>query len=383
MKPKYILTCSLFALAVPAWGATAVMSAMTGFRGDGWFAPGENGYGFLGTASNERGLDYSPVTGHLYLPSRTGGASVRILNSATGAEVGTLDMTGVSGGTFAINQVSVADDGTIYVANLIGAPGTTVANPFKIYRWANESALPTVFSTVSLGGVRLGDTMDVFGSGTSTVIAAGYSNAPTVTGNNGYLLVSPNASGGATSSDVVVSGAAAGEMRSGITFVNDANTIWGDARSGGVRRSTWSGTIGGAVTGASEPGTNMLLANNNEGPIDIALVNGVWVMASVECSTSTTDNATVRLYDVTDAVLNHNNSKTLLATGNLVGTFVTTAGSGAITWGAISGDTATLYAMGMNNGIQAFNVTVVPEPSAALALVGGAATLLALRRRRA
>lgn len=381
MKLKYILTCSVFALTTPAWGATAVMSAMNGFRGsDGWFAPGENGYTFLGTGSNERGLDYSPITGHLYLTSRSGGTSVRILSSTTGLEVGTLDMTGVSGGTFAINQVSVADDGTIYVGNLAT---TSASTPFKIYSWANEAAQATVFSTLSLTGVRLGDTMDIFGSGANTVIAAGYSNTAGITGNNGYLLVKPQNPGGAVSSDVAVSGAAAGEMRSGITFVDNANTIWGDARSGGVRRSTWSGTIGGTVTGAIEPGSNMTLTNSNEGPIDIALINGVWVMASVECSTSLTDNATVRLYDVTDAVLNHNNSKTLLATANLaVAPFVSTVGLGAITWGAISGDTATLYAMGTNNGIQAYNVTVVPEPSVALALLGGAATLVALRRRR-
>jgi hypothetical protein len=379
MKTKYLLTGCLFAMALPAWSATAVMSSLNTFGGgDGWLAPGEGGYTFLGTGSTERGLDYSPVTGHLYLPSRVGSLNVRILNSATGVDLGGLDMTGVSGGTFGINQVGVADDGTIYVSNL--QSGTSAANPFKIYRWANELSLPTVFTTVSLTGVRLGDTMDVTGSGANTVIAAGYSNAPAITGNNGYVLVNPSAN---VFSDVAVAGALAGEMRSGITFVNDANTIWGDARSGGVRRTTWSGTIGTSVTGTAEPGTNMLLTSSNEGPIDIALINGVWVMATVEVANSTTDNNDVRLYDVTDAVLNHNNNKTLLATANLTGsTFVANLGLGGITWGAISGDTATLYAMSTNNGIQAFTVQVVPEPSAAAALLGGIATLLSLRRRR-
>jgi hypothetical protein len=378
MKPKYILTGCLIALALPASGATAVMSALNTFgNGDGWLAPGEGGYTFLGTGSTERSIDYSPVTGNLYLPSRAGGTNVRILNSLTGVDLGGLDMTGVSGGTFAINQVSVADDGTIYVSNLAT---TSVSSPFKIYKWANELSVPTTFSTVSLTGVRLGDTMDVFGNGASTVIAAGYSNNPVITGNNGYILVDPTAN---TSSDVAVSGALAGEMRSGITFVNNANTVWGDARSGGVRRTTWSGTIGGAVTGTAEPGTNMTLTDSNEGPIDIALINGVWVLATVEVANSTTNNNDVRLYDITDAVLNHTNTKTLLATANLTGTtFNTNLGLGGITWGAIAGETATLYAMSTNNGIQAFTVQVVPEPGAAGALIGGAGVLLGLRRRR-
>ena len=41
------------------------MSPLLSFGGgDGWLAPGEGGYGFLGTANNERGLAYG--NGHLY-----------------------------------------------------------------------------------------------------------------------------------------------------------------------------------------------------------------------------------------------------------------------------------------------------------------------------
>ena len=78
------------------------MTALTTWspNNDGWLAPGESGYAFLGTANNQRGLAYG--NGHVYLVSRTGGNFVRILDQNTGADLGALDVTGVSGGTFAV-----------------------------------------------------------------------------------------------------------------------------------------------------------------------------------------------------------------------------------------------------------------------------------------
>jgi hypothetical protein len=34
--------------------------------GDGWLAPGEGGYAFLGTGNNERSISYGASTNHLY-----------------------------------------------------------------------------------------------------------------------------------------------------------------------------------------------------------------------------------------------------------------------------------------------------------------------------
>src|SRR5262245_51066611 len=60
-----------------AVAAVSITPLSTFGGGDGWLAPGEGGYGFLGTSSNERGLAFG--NGHLYLVSRSGGTSVRIL----------------------------------------------------------------------------------------------------------------------------------------------------------------------------------------------------------------------------------------------------------------------------------------------------------------
>jgi len=79
-----------------------------------------------------------------------------------GAYLRALDMTGVSGGLFAVNVIGVADDGAVFVANL-----TTTGTDFKLYRWENDT--PTTIASVvydsaifgNLFGGRIGDTIDV------------------------------------------------------------------------------------------------------------------------------------------------------------------------------------------------------------------------------
>ncbi len=68
---------------------------------------------YLGTANNERGLAYG--NGHVYLVSRNGGNNIRILDRLTGADLGALSNTGISGGTYAVNTIGVGGDGAIYV----------------------------------------------------------------------------------------------------------------------------------------------------------------------------------------------------------------------------------------------------------------------------
>src|SRR3954463_3717949 len=96
-------TCSFLATH-SAQAATITIAPLATWspNGDGWLAPGEGGYAFLGTGNNERGLAYG--NGHVYLVSRSGGTFIRRLDPATGGALGSpLDTTGVSGGTFVVN----------------------------------------------------------------------------------------------------------------------------------------------------------------------------------------------------------------------------------------------------------------------------------------
>src|SRR4030095_7459517 len=97
MKLKLVQTLgiSAFVVALPVYAQFSLSELSTFGGGDGWLAPGEGGYAFLGTANNERGLAYG--NGHLYLVSRNGGSFIRRLDPLTGADLGSpLDTTGVS-----------------------------------------------------------------------------------------------------------------------------------------------------------------------------------------------------------------------------------------------------------------------------------------------
>ena len=118
-----------------------------------WFSP---------TGSSERGLAYNTTNQHVYVVSRKSGNQILILNANTGDQIGTLNTTGTSGGTFIINDAEVSDDGKIFAANLTIDASTS---PFKIYMWNDELSAPQIiisFSMTSAG--RLGDKFTVVGS---------------------------------------------------------------------------------------------------------------------------------------------------------------------------------------------------------------------------
>ena len=80
MKKFLFLSGVLAALGCIEVRAQYSMTALTTWspNSDGWLAPGEGGYTFLGTGSLERGLAYG--NGHVYLVSRNGGSFIRILD---------------------------------------------------------------------------------------------------------------------------------------------------------------------------------------------------------------------------------------------------------------------------------------------------------------
>ena len=109
-----------------------------------------------------RGIVYNPLTNHLLVASRAPGHSgIHILDADSGDSLGTLDMTGISGGFFAFNRVRIAADGVIYTSNM-----TTDGQDLKVYRWIDETLSPELI----LHGTyidpparpRLGDTFSVY-----------------------------------------------------------------------------------------------------------------------------------------------------------------------------------------------------------------------------
>jgi len=358
------LSLSLMALAVVGAAQASVtvnLQPMNSFGVNGWLAPvpvASDPASYLGTGSLERGLAYNPVSKNLILVSRNGGAGnpIKILNGSTGANLGNLNQGSgfVTGGTFPTNMVGVADDGAIFVGNL-----STASAAFKVYRWNNESSAPTVAFNATTGMPRTGDTMDVIGSGLNTRLVASGS------GSIGYNVMS-------TGDGVNFTGAyqnvgLVGEHRLGLTFIGQ-DEVWGRQTGvSGGRRSTYSPSISnlGLLT----------LTSAGEAPMDYAMVGGIGLLATIDANSSV-----VRVYSLENPAAPTLRASLTNTTGTLS---ANTNITGQVKFGEIVGNTATLYAMSTNQGIQAFKVEAVPEPGTMIALGAGLAGLVARRRRRA
>lgn len=119
----------------------------------------------------------------ILMATRQYSSRVLLLNAANGDSVGVLNNTGITGGTFPINEIGVSRDGNVFAANLI-----TSGTGLKIYQWSN--LLPTTAPRVIFDGTsstltagRYGDSFAVEGSfgtdanpGTVTIYVSGNGN---------------------------------------------------------------------------------------------------------------------------------------------------------------------------------------------------------------
>jgi hypothetical protein len=138
-------------------------------------APGSRPY--LTTTDTQRGLGYDPVLQRLVLVTRAPTNGILLLDAATGADAGNLDISALLSitppGTFAINMCGVADDGIVYVGNLLTS---ATSDSFAIYSWtsADPSASIGQAYAANPGIGRIGDTMAVRGAGTNTEILCSF-----------------------------------------------------------------------------------------------------------------------------------------------------------------------------------------------------------------
>ncbi|HOY58174.1 MAG TPA: PEP-CTERM sorting domain-containing protein [Verrucomicrobiota bacterium] len=329
-------------------------------------APGDRPY--LTTGNTERGMAYNPLTGHVLLVSRaTATPTIAILDGLTGADLGTLtyDATLITGGTFPINLIGVADDGAIFGGNL--TINQTTAN-FRLYRWADESASPTlVFDGAPAPGgtdgannaLRFGDTMDVRGAGSSTQILLGARG-------NGTASILTTSDGAAFTATLVTSdatGAAAnnGPFGLGIAF-GEGNTFWGKSSGGSpLRELSFDLATSSAVTikSAGEPDVSNFIFNIGYDPAT-GLLAGI--------ANDGTTSQEFSLFDVsgpTPIPLDTEAFPTANVNGN---------GTGAIDFGG-----GKVFALDSNNGIVAYEI--IPEPSEFVLLSLGLGALWFARRR--
>jgi hypothetical protein len=225
MKIPSKLKCSAISLAILLTGL------LQGAHGQGtlvlsnkWsLAAGTRPY--LDVANNwPRGLMINRSTGNILVPMGSASPSVNILSGADGSHLGSLNMTGVSGGhagTFPIDLGGVADDGVIYASSL--AVNTAV---FQIFRWSSEdtNVVPTLaFGPAQPGPnlVRCGDAFAVRGAGANTQIIASGSGA-------GFFSIFTTVNGTTfTVTQIALpDGVAAGEAGRGLAFDGTKNAFF-------------------------------------------------------------------------------------------------------------------------------------------------------------
>lgn len=207
-------------------------------------------------ADTERGMALGKIGSdtHVFVVSRKSGLFVQYLDPATGALVGTLNTTGVSGGTFALNDAGTTSDGVVIASNLTS---TLTTSAFKVYAWTNKTDAPATIINYAGGtdAVRLGDKITVTGStadGTAKVWAA------SATGGIGKVYVW-GMSGGVwvndptviTLSDNITGGSAGVGVLPGGAFYFSANGI-------PVKKYAADGALIGAIpTTVAATGTNV------------------------------------------------------------------------------------------------------------------------------
>jgi trimeric autotransporter adhesin len=125
---------------------------------------------WMGTGDTERGM--AVLNDKMYVVTRLGNV-IKVINAVDGTDLPNVsDYSVVSGGTFILNDVEVSDNGSILACNLTTNASTST---FKIYKWDNESAVPTVYATYTAEALRLGDAFTVVGdiSANAVILAAG------------------------------------------------------------------------------------------------------------------------------------------------------------------------------------------------------------------
>ena len=331
-----------------------------------WNLSPVNATSFPDTSNLTRGGSYNSVSGNFLVVTRAGGTSVQILDGATGVVKGQLNTTGITGGTFALNMIDVAADGAIYAANLTTDSTTT---PFKIYRWANQSAVPTLAysgNPLTTGVGRFGDDFRVRGSGAGTQIIVG---SGTGTGRNSSVVGVFQTSDGSTftGSAVPVTGISAGDTRLGLDF-GPGNSIY--AKQAGALRFISLTATGGQVTASYALG----VANNSGTTAPFAISPDGSLLVAYAFNTADGGKQSIDLYNVASLVPGHITAaidQKLLPTMN-----GNASGVGAVDF---STDGSTVFVVSPQNGVSAYRI--VPEPGTWALFGVGSLALLALRPR--
>lgn len=210
---------------------------------------GERNY-FPASGDVVRGMGYNPATNSVLIASRVDN-NIHLIDAATGADQDTLDMTGVTGGFYGISLMKVVSDenGVMYACNL------TSDGDFKIYRWADTAAVPTVALQQTVSG-RFGDVLAIHGSGTDTKL---YASA-----RSGTEIKVFGTTDGENFSEVQSIPIPSGAANGGISVATDS-TLWINAAWSSVMKIDTAGNTLVTPSGIEDYYGNVLLMKGAHG----------------------------------------------------------------------------------------------------------------------
>lgn len=296
---------------------------------------------FTTTSSNTTGCAYNPVTNKLLLADRNN--LIAIINVATGASEGTLVTTGVGTESFKWNKIRVTSDGVIYGISL----QTTAGGACKVYRWDNQTAVPTLCATFTVTE-RCGDSFGLSGVGTGTVL---YASGNGITGSavNIYVLTTADGLNFSVTNtiNIPITGTNAWSGRSvDPVTTGTSSDLWIRSQNTNTRRISSTGTV--LYTSVDGSGTDQVPANFSNARY-FQSATGKKFLALVGTSAAATGGLQLRVLNVTNEA-----AVTNVGTATLTNTFNTnTSGIGDVAIKDNGDNTFTFFYVIPNNGVMA------------------------------
>lgn len=302
----------------------------------------------------ERGIAWGHVSSgpaeanvrRVFVASRSNSQiNIRVLDDSTGADVGTLDMTGITGGTFAINDVEVDHWGHIYVCNLTTNASTSA---FKVYRWDDLASVPQlVLNYTGSEAVRLGDKFTV----AYNPAIQGYSiwAASASTGIN-KVYVWNQLSGLDSLNQVPVEinlAGVSGAISSAAVSPTESGSFYWNANGQDARKFAADGTLIGLIpTGVVGTGSNAIKFLGTQGTSEFV---AVFQYATGNPSTNYANAKVLEIPNGAPA------NAVVYGTTNNLGT-VNNTGLGDVAF-RMNNSTVTVFVLGTNNGVGSYRVT--------------------------
>lgn len=318
---------------------------------------------FTNVNEGQRGIAVNPVTGNVLVPSRVAATNaIFVLDGATGADIGILNavhpegLTNMfifgagTGVTFPLNTVGAADDGAVYVGNLVVSNATSVN--FRILRWSSDDVSPANTPLVAWSGNpgdfngganswRWGDAMAIRGAGTNTQIL--------VTSDSRYIALFRTLDGTNFTPTVlsITNLTTTGQSQRGVAFA-EGDTFWIKNQGVALRKIRFFPGANVAAVETALP-TSVITGDINQ----ISYSTNSQLLAGLLFSG--TSPVGVRVYDMS---LYPGNAILFSATNNLAVTNASGNRAGAVVFGG----TNKIFYIGGNSGMAADYLAISGTP---------------------